>query len=141
MERRGFIRSSTAVLGLGVLSVSAFIEACRRKDPSTQDPQGPVVNFTIDLSQPSNKELTVSGGSLSTHGIIVANTGGSYAAVSQKCTHQGCSVGYNASGSDFVCPCHGGTYSLTGAVLSGPPPAPLKSYKVTRNGNLLTVAG
>lgn len=48
------------------------------------------------------------------------------AAFSAVCTHAGCTVGYDAGAGEFVCPCHGGTYSATtGAVLGGPPPAPL----------------
>jgi thiosulfate dehydrogenase [quinone] large subunit len=47
-------------------------------------------------------------------------------AFSAVCTHAGCTVGYDASASEFVCPCHGGRFSArTGAVLGGPPPAPL----------------
>jgi thiosulfate dehydrogenase [quinone] large subunit len=47
-------------------------------------------------------------------------------AFSAVCTHAGCTVGFDAAADEFVCPCHGGRYSArTGAVLSGPPPAPL----------------
>jgi thiosulfate dehydrogenase [quinone] large subunit len=47
-------------------------------------------------------------------------------AFSAVCTHAGCSVGYEPSAGEFVCPCHGGRFSATsGAVLGGPPPAPL----------------
>lgn len=48
-------------------------------------------------------------------------------AFSAVCTHAGCTVGYQASSQEFVCPCHGGTYSArTGQVLAGPPPAALR---------------
>ena len=48
-------------------------------------------------------------------------------AFSAVCTHAGCTVEYQASTQEFVCPCHGGTYSArTGQVLAGPPPAPLR---------------
>ncbi len=49
-------------------------------------------------------------------------------AFSAICTHAGCTVMYEGSSKEFVCPCHGGTYSAqTGQVLGGPPPAPLRS--------------
>jgi len=101
----------------------------------------PTVNFTLDLTQPINASLNSSGGSVASNGVVVANTGSAYIAIAQACTHQGCSVSYNQSGSDFVCPCHGGTYGLNGNVLSGPPPAPLKKYTVTKSGSILTIAG
>ncbi len=48
-------------------------------------------------------------------------------AFSAICTHAGCTVGYQASSQEFICPCHGGTYNArTGQVLAGPPPAPLR---------------
>jgi thiosulfate dehydrogenase [quinone] large subunit len=47
-------------------------------------------------------------------------------AFTATCTHAGCTVQYDSSNDQFVCPCHGGTYSAsTGAVTGGPPPAPL----------------
>jgi thiosulfate dehydrogenase [quinone] large subunit len=54
---------------------------------------------------------------------------GEFRAFSAICTHAGCSV--DISGGEFVCPCHGGTYSAqTGAVTGGPPPSPLAALKV-----------
>ena len=47
-------------------------------------------------------------------------------AFSQKCTHLGCVVYYEAEESRWHCPCHEGNFdALTGAVLSGPPTRPL----------------
>jgi thiosulfate dehydrogenase [quinone] large subunit len=47
-------------------------------------------------------------------------------AFSAVCTHAGCTVQYDSGNNEFVCPCHGGTYSArTGAVTGGPPPSPL----------------
>jgi Rieske Fe-S protein len=47
-------------------------------------------------------------------------------AFSQKCTHLGCVVFYEADESRWHCPCHEGNFDAqTGAVLSGPPTRPL----------------
>ena len=60
-------------------------------------------------------------------------------AFSAVCTHAGCTVG--VQGSDFVCPCHGGTFSTrNGSVLAGPPPSPLAPVKVqVVNGDVYLV--
>lgn len=39
--------------------------------------------------------------------------------LSSICPHLGCSVGW--AGTDFHCPCHGGTFSPAGQWVSGPP--------------------
>ena len=47
-------------------------------------------------------------------------------AFSQKCTHLGCVVYFEAEEDRWHCPCHEGNFApRTGAVLSGPPPRPL----------------
>jgi Rieske Fe-S protein len=47
-------------------------------------------------------------------------------AFSQKCTHLGCVVYFEAEEDRWHCPCHEGNFDTrTGAVLSGPPPRPL----------------
>ncbi|MEZ5323263.1 MAG: ubiquinol-cytochrome c reductase iron-sulfur subunit [Microthrixaceae bacterium] len=47
-------------------------------------------------------------------------------AFSQKCTHLGCVVYYEAAEQRWHCPCHEGNFDAeSGAVLSGPPPRPL----------------
>jgi len=139
MNRRNFLKSSLVISGVSITGSMALLESCAKD--STSIPQGPSVNFTLDLSNQSNATLKSSGGSISSHGVIVINQGGNYIAVAQRCTHQGCTVAYNNGSKHLVCPCHGGTFDLTGNVVSGPPPAPLKTYTVTQNGNILTISG
>ncbi|HTW20520.1 MAG TPA: Rieske 2Fe-2S domain-containing protein [Mycobacteriales bacterium] len=62
---------------------------------------------------------------------VVHEPDGKFSAFSAVCTHAGCTVGFDASAQEFICPCHGGTYSArTGQVLAGPPPAPLSPINV-----------
>ena len=47
-------------------------------------------------------------------------------AFSQKCTHLGCVVYFEADEDRWHCPCHEGNFNTrTGTVISGPPPRPL----------------
>lgn len=53
------------------------------------------------------------------------------AAFSQKCTHLGCVVFFQAEENRWHCPCHEGNFEpLTGAVISGPPTRPLGRIEV-----------
>ena len=52
-------------------------------------------------------------------------------AFSQKCTHLGCVVYFEADEDRWHCPCHEGNFDArTGAVISGPPPRPLGRIEV-----------
>ncbi len=53
-------------------------------------------------------------------GIILVVEQGVPLALSAKCTHLGCIVGYRASRKAFVCPCHRSEYDRKGVRLQGP---------------------
>ncbi len=140
MDRRNFFKQSLMACGV-VTGTVLVVESCKKSNSGTT-PQGPTVNFTIDLSLPANASLNTTGGSGSSNGVVVVNMGsGSFIAVAQSCTHNGCSVSYSQGNNNFLCPCHGATFSTTGAVTNGPASVPLKKYTVTKNGNILTVTG
>jgi Rieske Fe-S protein len=48
--------------------------------------------------------------------------------LSNKCTHLGCNVNWNADKQEYVCPCHDAQFDINGKVLGGPPPRPLNAY-------------
>jgi succinate dehydrogenase / fumarate reductase, iron-sulfur subunit len=53
------------------------------------------------------------------------------------CTHFDCIVGYRPEENHISCACHGGIYDLEGAVVSGPPPRPLRPlYFRVKQGDL-----
>ncbi len=62
--------------------------------------------------------------------VIIVRREGVLYAFSAVCTHLGCIVKWIPSRNEFLCPCHAGRFDANGAVISGPPPAPLKRYKI-----------
>jgi len=131
MDRKDFIIKSAAICGTA--SIIGFMDSCQKDSLSA---------FTVDLTQPANAALLTVGRYIVTqNNIFIMKTSSGYNALSLVCTHAGCTVNYNNSLHEFICPCHGGTYNINGAVLSGPPPSPLAQYTVTVNGNILTVKG
>jgi len=75
--------------------------------------------------------------------VIVVNTAqGGIKAFSAICTHLGCVVEWDAARQFILCPCHDGRFNaVTGAVISGPPPAPLPPVQVAVEGENIYVGG
>ena len=66
--------------------------------------------------------------------LLIHHTDDRWIAMTAVCTHLGCTVDYEPEADRIHCACHGGVYNpYTGANVSGPPPKPLKLYKVTVN--------
>ena len=81
---------------------------------------------------------------LDTDAVAVFNVGGSYFAVSDRCTHGRASLSegrvIDANACLLECPWHGGRFNLkTGEPAGGPPSAPLKTYRVKISGDQLLV--
>ncbi|ALC17195.1 cytochrome b6 [Desulfuromonas soudanensis] len=71
--------------------------------------------------------------------VLLQNSPGSFLAFSAVCTHLGCIIQWQPEKGEFLCPCHAGRFSSTGAVLAGPPPKPLESIPVTLSGDQVLV--
>ena len=66
--------------------------------------------------------------------FVFRNREKGFAVASAVCTHLGCTVQYEPQADRIHCACHGGVYNAyTGANVSGPPPKPLKLFKVAVN--------
>ena len=66
--------------------------------------------------------------------MLIHHTDGRWIALTAVCTHLGCTVQYEPQADRIHCACHGGVYDpYTGANVSGPPPKPLKTFKVAVN--------
>lgn len=66
--------------------------------------------------------------------MLIHHADGRWIALSAVCSHLGCTVQYEPQADRIHCACHGGVYNAyTGANISGPPPKPLKLFKVAVN--------
>ncbi len=70
---------------------------------------------------------------------LIHHQDGRFVAFDAVCSHLGCTVRFEPQNHRIFCPCHGGTYDMnTGEVIAGPPPKPLKSYRVeVADGNVV----
>ena len=77
-------------------------------------------------------EIPLGGGKIYTAAKVVVTqpARGRYKAFSAVCTHVGCIMSKVANGT-IDCPCHGSEFKITtGAVVTGPAPAPLPRKKI-----------
>ncbi len=138
MKRRKFIHKSTVFVGLSIVGANVLLESCRKQGIT---PSNDAIPFEIDLSISPYKSLNIAGNYIYKNGIIIANTGHGFVALSKACTHQGCPVSYDKAKKRFPCPCHNARFGEDGSVLGGPTSTPLKSYHITQNGDILTIKG
>lgn len=142
MNRREVVQKF--LLGGTVLVLApSVLESCSKTamtNPGT-GPAGTSTGTTIDLdlSLAQYSALNSTGSSKIVQNILIINTGTKIVALSSICTHQGCTVGYNAGAAEIDCPCHGSVFSTNGSVLVGPASSPLRSYPVSVTGNVLTI--
>lgn len=75
--------------------------------------------------------------------VAVARVGGTLYAFQDECTHAACSLSDGEiDGGHVVCPCHMGTFDVaTGAVVSGPPKRPLRTWSVSEGADGIELTG
>lgn len=104
----------------------------------------PATDLCLDTSLTANAALASPGGSLvvtSSAGklVVVRTSATAAAALSAICTHQGCTVAYQATNMLLQCPCHGAQFGLDGTVKRSPAVTPLKTYAATVSGSTITI--
>jgi menaquinol-cytochrome c reductase iron-sulfur subunit len=132
-ERRSFIRNLFVIVG-GLVSATLAIPLVRfatfplrvREDESSWSDVGKIDEFA-SLAEPVARTIDIQrtdGWRTSTaqDGVYVVPAGGGQLKVlSSVCPHLGCAVRWIDDKDRFICPCHGGTFTRTGAYVSGPP--------------------
>ena len=148
VSRRKFLSRATAAIGMafaaawGIPAVAYVLGPARKRDRATQR----VVLGAADKVSPGSPTLfkalvSRTTGWVSTEeeiGVyVVTEDGRTFTGLSNVCTHLGCRVRWVDEGEGFFCPCHNAVFSVTGEVVSGPPPRPLERYEVSvENGQL-----
>jgi Rieske Fe-S protein len=88
----------------------------------------------VEAGRIDDPELAASGFKIVPFGsepvILVKTAEGDFQALAATCTHLDCIVEYRRDKNLLWCNCHGGQFDLTGRVVGGPPPKPLRPYRV-----------
>jgi cytochrome b6-f complex iron-sulfur subunit len=140
LSRRGFIKyallgfSALATVGGVLTPVIAYLWP--PKKGASQAGERVAVADSAELPIGKGEVYSVNN-----QPVIVIHTPDGYKALSATCTHLGCIVSWNEQRQVIACPCHEAYFNTNGAVISGPPPAPLPTYRVQEDGGQIYVEG
>ena len=111
------------------------------------------INFLLHSSKKEKKDITayVTAGNVTDfkpNSVTPFRSGrfylsrlsdGGFLAMSLKCTHLGCSVGWNESENKFICPCHSSSFEPNGNVISPPAPSALDLLPIIIESGIVKV--
>lgn len=101
---------------------------------------GGVFTLTIDAASPLNTVGNAALVNASNRGFLVGRTSNdTFVALTAICTHQACTI-TGFQNQQYVCPCHGSIYAMSGARISGPAPRALQTFGTSFANGILTVA-
>jgi menaquinol-cytochrome c reductase iron-sulfur subunit len=131
-DRRSFL---AALLGIGSVLVSGLLSVplirfalfplLRRTTELKSSPVGTLSEFstmsgpvmrTIQIEQVDGWRKTISEKAV----YITKDSQGKLRVLTSVCPHLGCTVPWNKEKNQFICPCHGGTFTADGMRVSGP---------------------
>ncbi len=109
LTRREWFRSAA---GVGIVALLPMLPQAVQAAPAQWTTVGPAQQFVKGTPE----RIVVAGG-----GVLYVTRLGQSAllAVSAKCTHRGCEVGWNAADHYFHCPCHGAVFGASGKNVQG----------------------
>jgi Rieske Fe-S protein len=143
LSRRSLLRGLVVTVAAGVagFAVARNSAAARAKTPTTAAKGYGRAPSTGGRLLARVDQVPPSGGLILDDPAIVLTrgSGDEVHGFSAVCTHQGCTVG-SVANDVITCPCHASRFSAqTGAVISGPAPAPLPAIAVVvRDGAVYT---
>lgn len=70
---------------------------------------------------------------------LVCLQDGGFLALSRSCTHLGCAVPWDENKQQFICPCHGSKFDLTGSVITAPAIRPLDYFPVRIENGMIRI--
>ena len=96
---------------------------------------------TTQVYSESNKtiiESDIQNGITFHENFIITKNNSSMKIFSSKCSHLGCRI-TRMEENEFVCPCHGSRYNLSGDVIKGPAQKSLKLLQVEKDKNKIII--
>jgi cytochrome b6-f complex iron-sulfur subunit len=127
--RREFLSRIWSILGLVALSEVAFFTISMLRPGKKNLKDNPDVNIKIAGNVEDFPFNSVTPDRVNKYFLIRAEDGG-FLALSLICSHLGCSVLWDKTKNQFICPCHSSAFDKVGNVINSPAPRPLDYFPV-----------
>jgi Rieske Fe-S protein len=151
ISRRQFCAGACQVASCATLAT--LVAACAGEgSPTSPSGSGSASDLSMLQGRFTNARVQVT-----TAGTPLANVGGTarvestaglflisrtsdtaFTVIDGTCTHEGCTI-TGGTTTQFVCPCHGSRYSLSGQVQQGPARSNLRQYANTFADGVITI--
>jgi Rieske Fe-S protein len=147
LNRRQFLEITfwavTGVVTLGVAGVGARFVAGDSLDPTSSNWVQVGSLTDLDASAVNRVNYTLKAKDawreVEQTGVLYAYSvdGTTYTVLDASCPHLGCVVQWQPDTNTYVCPCHSGVFTREGAVISGPPPRPMRRLETKVEDGIL----
>lgn len=138
MNRRELIKlAGKCALCLGGTSI---LSACKTASPifeGATSTQGEIVVLLTKLSELGTPNLLIRHPESRFPVSLLEFAPGNFSACLMRCSHQQCETVYAES--QYICPCHGASFTHTGTVTKKPAIRNLTTYPVEVNGSELRI--
>jgi cytochrome b6-f complex iron-sulfur subunit len=150
MDRRKFL----TWVGVGTLahSLPMILAACNSTSEdapqATSESPQPEIDTSVrrdgfqavgTLEQLDQEGVILNRSSAAEPVLVIRNAENTLVAFNPTCTHQQCTVEFQAAGKILTCPCHGSQFSPDGTVVKGPATRPLATFDVKEEESLVLV--
>ena len=151
MTGTAHVAGAVAVAAAGLPAIAFALGPAFERQPTTWQSVGPAADFNTTTYAPRVIRLTLDPvGEAALTTIFVRRRDpeidtepedewNRFIALTSRCAHVGCPVGYKDAARTFVCPCHGGVYDFRGVRTGGPPPRPLDRFFTRVRGGQLEI--
>jgi cytochrome b6-f complex iron-sulfur subunit len=136
--RREFLSKIWGILGLVALAELAFFTISMLRPGKKNLKDNPGVNIKVAGAIEDFPVNSVTPDRVNKYFLIRSEDGG-FLALSLICSHLGCSVLWDQTKNQFICPCHSSAFDRLGNVINSPAPRPLDYFPVIIEGGKVKI--